>query len=159
MTITLCSSCSVAMDRPYWTSADGHVDLCKTCHDKEVKQMSDDETCEGCGQPATHHDADWVPLCRDCWKSLCDEQKEKKPRDIYEIVEAYLRENGYDGLVNTEFECGCRAGKLLHCDSWFGRCVPAKSVKCDAVACNTCSDMWCDKDSDGRGNHLVEAGK
>lgn len=33
--------------------------------------MSDDtaEKCEGCGQPATHHDSDDVPLCLECFEA------------------------------------------------------------------------------------------
>ena len=34
---------------------------------------------------------------------------------IKEIIEDFLRENGYDGLYNIENECGCEVGDLFPC--------------------------------------------
>ena len=30
----------------------------------------DNEQCEACDKPATHHDSEGVPLCDDCWETL-----------------------------------------------------------------------------------------
>ena len=35
--------------------------------------------------------------------------------NIKEIIENFLKKNGYDGLYNTEDECGCEVGDLFPC--------------------------------------------
>ena len=35
--------------------------------------------------------------------------------DIEEIVKEWLKANGYDGLYNSELECGCQLGDLMPC--------------------------------------------
>jgi hypothetical protein len=35
---------------------------------------------------------------------------------IKEIVEKYLKENGYDGLCHVYADCACRIGDLMPCD-------------------------------------------
>lgn len=41
-----------------------------------------------------------------------------------DILETWLKEHGYDGLVNVENECGCTIGDLLPCHSYCGFCEP-----------------------------------
>ena len=41
-----------------------------------------------------------------------------------EIVQAYLKDNGYDGLANPEQECGCPIHDLFLCQSICEDCVP-----------------------------------
>jgi hypothetical protein len=38
-----------------------------------------------------------------------------KRMNIHQIVEAWLESNGYDGLANTDLECGCFIGDLMPC--------------------------------------------
>lgn len=48
---------------------------------------------------------------------------------VGEIIESYLRENGYDGLYNWVGECGCSVDDLApcgHCD--VDTCEPAYRV-------------------------------
>lgn len=48
---------------------------------------------------------------------------------VIEIVETYLRESGYDGLV-CPGECGCEIGHLNPCGLSFVDCEPAYKGKC-----------------------------
>ena len=50
---------------------------------------------------------------------------------IKEVVEKHLKDNGFDGLVCPELECGCGLDDLFPCDIWSNECVPAYCVKCD----------------------------
>ena len=49
--------------------------------------------------------------------------------NIKEIVEKYLKDNGYDGLCNSDFSCGCGLKDgLFPCNEPFSAdCVPARS--------------------------------
>jgi hypothetical protein len=37
--------------------------------------------------------------------------------ELREIVESWLEEHGYDGLVYSDIECGCCLGDLMPCGS------------------------------------------
>lgn len=50
---------------------------------------------------------------------------EPKIITVLDILDQYLRANGYDGLVNPDVECGCRIGDLQPCVSDFADCEPA----------------------------------
>lgn len=43
--------------------------------------------------------------------------------NIAEIVAAWLKEHGYDGLCNSELECGCNLEDLAPCVDCCGDCV------------------------------------
>lgn len=49
---------------------------------------------------------------------------------VREIVEKYLRENGFDGLFD-ENDCACDIGGLFPCDEYFGECEPGYKTRCD----------------------------
>ena len=38
------------------------------------------------------------------------------PLNIKDIVKKYLLEYGYDGLCNTDIDCGCQLSDLIPCD-------------------------------------------
>lgn len=44
---------------------------------------------------------------------------------IEEIVKKYLADNGYDGLVMEDGECGCTLDDFQPCGEDFGGCEPA----------------------------------
>ena len=44
---------------------------------------------------------------------------------VTEIVKKYLIENGYDGLVDEESECGCLVSDLAPCEEIQGICKAA----------------------------------
>ena len=48
-----------------------------------------------------------------------------------EIIENYLRENSFDGLVQIDLECGCGLDDLAPCDQIGLDCEPAYRVPCD----------------------------
>jgi hypothetical protein len=50
---------------------------------------------------------------------------------VREIIEAYLKEHGYDGLCDDE--CGCSIDDLMECCSGF--CEPGYKVPCDPKTC------------------------
>ena len=44
---------------------------------------------------------------------------------VKEIVEKYLRDNGYEGLCNPDNECGCPLDDLMSCSGeYVGPCEP-----------------------------------
>jgi len=45
--------------------------------------------------------------------------------NICGLLQQYLVDNGYDGLVSWDGECGCLLTDLFPCDSPDGRCYPA----------------------------------
>ena len=45
--------------------------------------------------------------------------------NIRGLIQQYLVDNGYDGLVSENGECGCIVENLFPCDSPDGRCCPA----------------------------------
>jgi hypothetical protein len=50
--------------------------------------------------------------------------------DISYIVEKYLMENDYDGLVTPDIECGCYLDDFMWCgDAHEGKCIPAYFVE------------------------------
>jgi len=78
------------------------------------------------------------------------EMKTKKsPLNVVNIVETYLRENGYDGL--SKMECGCGVDDIAPCCEYVDEgipqtCVPSYRVEgChDPGACEYCgADMKC----------------
>jgi hypothetical protein len=52
--------------------------------------------------------------------------------NVKEIVEQYLKNNGYDGLCLPEQECGCHIGNLFACGSDFSPCQPGHRAVNDA---------------------------
>lgn len=57
--------------------------------------------------------------------------------DVREIVTAWLKTNGYDGLCNVDFECGCRIEDLMPCDE-------PDPVNCVAACLQTPPPEGCD---------------
>ena len=54
----------------------------------------------------------------------------KARNTIEAIVIRYLKQKGYDGLVNTDVECGCELSDLFCCGDGDNQgCVPAYKVK------------------------------
>ena len=45
--------------------------------------------------------------------------------NVYDIIRKYLEENGYDGLVAKEYECGCVLDDLFPCDGEMNNCEAA----------------------------------
>ena len=50
--------------------------------------------------------------------------------NVKEIIEKYLKDNGFDGLCNSDSECGCDLEDLMPCDNECGDCEPAYKHKC-----------------------------
>ncbi len=44
---------------------------------------------------------------------------------VLEIVRKWIEDNGRDGLVNGDAECGCRLDDLEPCSEMSSRCEPA----------------------------------
>ena len=60
--------------------------------------------------------------------------------NVKEIVEAYLKANGYDGLFNPHANCACLSNDLVSCDGNPCDCQPGYRIPCDG----TCDDPPCD---------------
>ena len=48
---------------------------------------------------------------------------------VNEMISAFLKYHGYDGLVNPDQECGCSADDLAPCGQVEGSCEAAHAVK------------------------------
>ena len=44
-----------------------------------------------------------------------DKSEPKDLKELHEIAEEWLTQNGYGGLCNTDLECGCRIGDIMPC--------------------------------------------
>jgi hypothetical protein len=63
--------------------------------------------------------------------------------NVREIVMDWLKEHGFDGLFNSDGECGCKRDDLCHCDE--------PSIYCKAGYLHPCG---CD-----RSNKVLEPGR
>ena len=63
-----------------------------------------------------------------------------------EIIKKYLKDNGFDGLVNVDggSGCGCALDDLIPCGECFGGCLPAYKVMCP----QPCNSEKCDGEHD-----------
>ncbi len=52
-----------------------------------------------------------------------------KDLDVPEMIGQYLRAHGYDGLVNTDQECGCSVDDLAPCGQFQTECFSAHRIK------------------------------
>ncbi|HDZ62542.1 MAG TPA: hypothetical protein ENH40_05295 [Nitrospirae bacterium] len=50
--------------------------------------------------------------------------------DVKNIIEVYLTSQGYDGLYNSDGECGCELGDLFPCDESPINCIPGVKSQC-----------------------------
>jgi len=62
--------------------------------------------------------------------------------NVKEIVKAYLREHGYDGLYTDSYGCGCEDDDLIPCGDYTGDCQPGYKVPCD---CGECEWRECER--------------
>ncbi len=61
--------------------------------------------------------------------------------NIKTIVETYLKENKFNGLVQNDMECSCEVGNLVPCDKEIGFCEPAyKVLGCPVHKVPGCAD-------------------
>ena len=44
---------------------------------------------------------------------------------VIEILKQHLVDNGFDGLVTDDYECGCGIDDLRPCDADFAKCLAA----------------------------------
>jgi hypothetical protein len=54
-----------------------------------------------------------------------------EPMDVSDIVLAYLKEHGYDGLVDPDGECACDVTSLAPCDHLTEHCLAGWKVPCN----------------------------
>lgn len=50
--------------------------------------------------------------------------------NIKEIVEDYLKKNGFDGLYDADENCGCFIGELFTCGQPQEKCIPGYKAIC-----------------------------
>lgn len=58
---------------------------------------------------------------------------------VKEIIEKYLRENGYDGLFH-DGDCGCEVDDLIPCEVFCNNCEPGYKVSCNPETCELGGD-------------------
>lgn len=59
----------------------------------------------------------------------------KDSKSVREIVEAYIRENGFDGLFNSDLECACRVDDLEPCGCFSDECQVGCEYPCPKSTC------------------------
>jgi hypothetical protein len=70
--------------------------------------------------------------------------------NVREIIQSWLKDNGYDGLCNPDMECGCGLGDDFPCEFVTCDCEPAVKIgdmywranKKDGCEPLTCDDCW-----------------
>lgn len=50
--------------------------------------------------------------------------------NVYEIIQDWLTDNGFDGLYNEELNCGCEISNLAPCDFLCTDCEAGYKVLC-----------------------------
>ncbi|HUX01550.1 MAG TPA: hypothetical protein VMY35_11280 [Phycisphaerae bacterium] len=60
------------------------------------------------------------------------EQTTQEAPTVREIVEEWLKRDGYDGLYSRDACCSCFAGDLMPCLDPCGACRPGYAHKCPA---------------------------
>jgi hypothetical protein len=69
--------------------------------------------------------------------------------DVRGIVSEFLKANGYDGLVNTDAECGCAVADMMDCLGACDGCEPAyRWTDCRSCAV-VAGDGYCEWEGDG----------
>ena len=69
---------------------------------------------------------------------------------VIEIVKKYLTENGYDGLYNSDSECGCTTKDVPLCEACdlceagYFQHHKAPTGECDGVDCRCIGELKCD---------------
>ena len=53
------------------------------------------------------------------------------------IIQEYLRNNGFDGLICDESPCGCGVDEIMDCGCCGDECYPAYATKCQK-----CGTIW-----------------
>lgn len=58
--------------------------------------------------------------------------------NVKQIIETYLKENGFDGLFNTDGECACLIGDFMPCGMVSDECEAGykKDCDCEGQTCN-----------------------
>jgi hypothetical protein len=73
---------------------------------------------------------------------------------VIDILEAWLKQNDYDGLYNESNGCACRKGNLVPCEERIADCIAGYEVippedvnaECDFYICSTPHDTpWEDE--------------
>lgn len=65
---------------------------------------------------------------------------------VDDVMAQWLTDNGYDGLVNEDLSCACKASDLRPCGEAMGTCMPGHEVACKPDDCDVASyiDTPCD---------------
>ena len=53
-----------------------------------------------------------------------------KEMNVIDIVLEFLEQNNYNGLLNSDYECGCLKDDLVPCGEITGNCVAGYKVMC-----------------------------
>ena len=80
--------------------------------------------CPNCSGPAVA-----------CGKDIKCEKCDNSEINTKGIVKAYLKKNGFDGLVNEDNDCGCEISDLMPCMEAMENCEPGYKGKCDPETC------------------------
>ena len=52
---------------------------------------------------------------------------------VLDIIEARLKEEGYDGLYNPDYGCACKVGDLAPCEDRVTECVAGYEQPCPGL--------------------------
>ena len=68
--------------------------------------------------------------------------------NVKQIIIKHLEDNNFEGLFNTEVECGCEISDLMPCDNMDSDCQPDYKIectKCNIKDCEYENAEWCIK--------------
>ena len=88
-------------------------------------------SCEALSIVENKNGANYCPVCGYDIVNIQQLMNDSTIKNCAEIIRQHLVDNDYDGLVNSECECGCGLDELTpHEDCWITTCYPAFEIKC-----------------------------
>jgi len=76
-----------------------------------------------------------VKPCKNTGVNVCGVFLKEKAMTVRDIIQEYLKKNGYDGLYNEAGDCACLVDDLMPCTACEGvyvdDCEPGYKTPCD----------------------------
>jgi hypothetical protein len=72
----------------------------------------------------------FIELVSDLIKQTKIPRSRQKPSTVQEIIEEYLKQNGFDGLYSSS-GCDCKLKDLMPCEEGMADCLSGYKISCN----------------------------